>query len=35
MSALIAMAIGYLIAYTVDKAGDYRAPTGKDKNRYK
>jgi hypothetical protein len=35
MSALIAMAIGYLIACTVDKAGNYRPPSGKDKNRYK
>jgi hypothetical protein len=35
MSALIAMAIAYVIVNKLDKAGDYRPPTGKDKNRYK
>jgi hypothetical protein len=35
MFGALAIGIAYLIAKTLDKAGDYKEPKGKYKNRYK
>jgi hypothetical protein len=35
MFGLISIGIAYIIAKKLDDAGDYKAPKGKNKNRYK